>query len=64
MPSIRQANIQKKWLTCLRCGRKMKIDRCHRLCRRCRLAIQGVHHQAAPVALDRNALGLFLDEHN
>ena len=64
MLSIRQANIQKKWLTCLRCGRKMKTDRCHRLCRRCRLAIQGVRDQAAPVALDRNVMRLFSDDYN
>jgi len=27
---------QKKWMTCLGCGKKMWTDRCHRICRKCR----------------------------
>ena len=38
--TVKQANAQKKWLSCLRCGKKMWTDRCHRFCRRCRVAIQ------------------------
>lgn len=34
--SIRDANRVKKRLTCLRCGRPMWTDRCHRICPRCR----------------------------
>ena len=38
--TIREANCQKKWMTCLRCGRRMYTDRCHRTCRRCQIAIR------------------------
>jgi len=34
--SIKEANKLKKHLTCLRCGRRMWTDRCHRICARCR----------------------------
>ena len=33
--SIREANKTKKKLSCLRCGRGMWTDRCHRVCARC-----------------------------
>ena len=32
----RDANLKRKYLTCLRCGRTMRTDRCHRICRSCR----------------------------
>lgn len=34
--SIRERNLEKLWLTCIRCGRRMWTDRCHRTCPRCR----------------------------
>lgn len=34
--STRACNLEKKWRKCLRCGKKMKTDRCHRTCPRCR----------------------------
>ena len=37
--TIKEANTERKWLPCLRCGRSMWTDRCHRVCRRCRIAI-------------------------
>lgn len=33
--STREANRTKKWLNCLRCGRKLFTDRCHRICPKC-----------------------------
>jgi hypothetical protein len=38
--TVKEANAQKKWLSCLRCGEQIWTDRCHRFCRRCRIAIQ------------------------
>ena len=29
--------LEKKWMTCLRCGRRIHTDIYHRLCRRCRI---------------------------
>jgi hypothetical protein len=34
--TTRTCNLKKKWRRCLKCGRKMHTDRCHRLCLRCR----------------------------
>ena len=34
--TTRKANLEKKWRKCLRCGRKLFSDRCHRTCVRCR----------------------------
>ena len=36
----RTANLKKKHLTCLRCGRMLRTDRCHRICRSCRRRIR------------------------
>jgi len=33
--SIRELDTAKKWFRCLRCGRKIWTDRCHRFCSRC-----------------------------
>ena len=33
--TIIDANTQKAHYTCLRCGRIMWTDRCHRICKRC-----------------------------
>jgi len=34
--TIKKANTTKKKLPCLRCGRRMWTDRCHRICGRCK----------------------------
>ena len=31
----REANMVKKWLSCLGCGKRMWTDRCHRRCAAC-----------------------------
>ncbi len=33
--TMREANRSKKYLGCLKCGRKMYTDRCHRICPKC-----------------------------
>ncbi|MBI2190761.1 MAG: hypothetical protein HYU36_02100 [Planctomycetes bacterium] len=33
--STRDANRTKKWRTCLKCGRRLYTDRCHRICPKC-----------------------------
>ena len=33
--STREENLKKRKLPCLKCGREMHTDRCHRVCRRC-----------------------------
>jgi len=33
--SIRRHDTKKKWFRCLRCGRRIWTDRCHRFCPRC-----------------------------
>lgn len=33
--SLRQDNLRKKWLACLKCGRRIWTDRCHRFCNKC-----------------------------
>jgi len=40
--SLRKLNLKKKWRPCLKCGRKMMTDRCHRICRSCRLSNAGL----------------------
>jgi len=45
MMTIKERNLQKKWLTCLRCGKRIWTDRCHRFCRRCRTAIQRLNYR-------------------
>lgn len=34
--SVRQANALKRTRRCLKCGRLMWTDRCHRICKKCR----------------------------
>jgi hypothetical protein len=48
--SIREANTMKKALGCLRCGRRMWTDRCHRICRRCHRA-NGRENVVNPVSI-------------
>lgn len=33
---VKTADTEKKWLTCLGCGKRMWSDRCHRICKKCR----------------------------
>jgi len=33
--NVREMNRTKKWLTCLKCGRSVYTDRCHRICPKC-----------------------------
>jgi uncharacterized OB-fold protein len=33
--TMREANRSKKYFGCLKCGRKMYTDRCHRICPKC-----------------------------
>ena len=33
--TMREANRHKKWLNCLKCGRRIYTDRCHRICPKC-----------------------------
>jgi len=35
MQSPRDKNLEKKWRRCLKCGRKLWTDCCHRLCSKC-----------------------------
>jgi len=46
--TVRQADKKKKWLNCLRCGRKMWTDRCHRICRRCTIANRRSQYALSP----------------
>ena len=34
--SVRDANRRRRWRPCLKCGRMMHTDRCHRICKRCK----------------------------
>ena len=43
--AIRNAKATKKWMTCLRCGRRMDTDIYHRLCRRCKIRNSEVRHR-------------------
>ena len=47
--ALRNTRTDKKWLTCLRCGRRMYTDVYHRLCRRCKLRNQEVSHRVGRV---------------
>jgi len=43
--TIKERNVQKKWLTCIRCGKRIWTDRCHRYCRRCRIAVERLDYR-------------------
>jgi hypothetical protein len=49
--TVREADRRKKWLNCLRCGRRMYTDRCHRICRRCTIAIRRSQSHLSPSPL-------------
>ena len=48
--SIRNPRLDKKWLGCLRCGRRMHTDIYHRLCRRCKIRNTEVSHRIGRVS--------------
>ena len=41
---------ERKWMSCLRCGRRIYTDIYHRLCRRCRMRNQEVSHRVGRVS--------------
>jgi len=43
--TCKEADSLKKWMPCLRCGRLIWTDRCHRTCRRCRVALQRLNYR-------------------
>jgi hypothetical protein len=47
--AIRSPKAQKKWMTCLRCGRRMYTDIYHRLCRRCRIRNDEVRNRVGRI---------------
>lgn len=47
--SIRDANLVRKWRPCLKCGRLIRTDRCHRLCVACSHRNDGVLDRRGPV---------------
>lgn len=41
--TIKDANAVKKWRSCLRCGKMMLTDRCHRICKKCHRRNNATH---------------------
>ena len=48
--AIRNTRLEKKWLTCLRCGRRLYTDIYHRLCRRCKIRNDAVSHRVGRIS--------------
>ena len=48
--AVRNLRPNKKWMTCLRCGRRIYTDMYHRLCRRCRIRNDAVSHRVGRVS--------------
>jgi len=48
--AIRNIGPSKKWMTCLRCGRRIYTDIYHRLCRRCTIRNAEVGHRMGRVS--------------
>ena len=46
---VRGPRTAKKWMTCLKCGRRIYTDIYHRLCRRCRIKNDAVSHRVGRV---------------
>ena len=61
--TIKESNKKRKWFGCLRCGRRMWTDRCHRICRKChrRRVDDEYVRPAAPVSLPVTVGGYGLD---
>ena len=47
--TVRELNAQKKMLSCLKCGKPFKTDRCHRICARCKKAMFRYQEGIRPV---------------
>ena len=57
------ADVMKKWMTCLGCGKRMWTDRCHRICKKCRrrneaTPLRSVHNLSLPSHCDLYAVGV------
>ena len=52
---IARLNRQKKMLSCLRCGKVFRTDRCHRICSRCN-ELKGVQLDEVPALLSLDEL--------
>ena len=48
--AIRNPRTEKKWMTCLRCGRRIYTDIYHRLCRRCKIRNSEVSHRVGRIS--------------
>jgi len=48
--AIRSPKTEKKWMTCLKCGRRLYTDIYHRLCRRCRIRNGEMRHRVGRVS--------------
>jgi len=48
--AVRDFKTDKRWMTCLRCGRKIYTDVFHRLCRRCKIRNAEVSHRVGRVS--------------
>ena len=60
--SLRRDNLKKKWLSCLKCGKKIWTDRCHRVCQTCharlrRQVIERKRSVSVPVKVLRQIAG-------
>lgn len=54
--AIRDLRTDRKWMTCLRCGRRIYTDIYHRLCRRCRIRNTEVSHRVGRISGELVAL--------
>ena len=53
------ADLLKKWLPCLGCGKRMWTDRCHRFCKRCKARVAATPVSSrVPVRLSAGALAV------
>ncbi|MCX6377186.1 MAG: hypothetical protein NTU88_14345 [Armatimonadetes bacterium] len=48
--AIRTTGTNKKWMACLRCGRRIYTDTYHRLCRRCTMRNAEVGHRTGRIS--------------
>ena len=54
--AIRSIKTDRKWLTCLRCGRRIYTDIYHRLCRRCTMRNEAVSHRTGRISRELASL--------
>jgi len=50
--SIRELNAAKRTMRCLKCGKAMMTDRCHRICTKCSHTNEGLVENKASVTPD------------